>query len=253
MELGAEVILLHADPDGTNINRNCGSLHPEVISEAVAAHGANAGISLDGDADRVIMADEKGQIVDGDHIMGMCALDMRAGRRLRGDLVVATVMSNCGLERALERAGIKMLRTKVGDRYVLEEMLKRNASLGGEQSGHIIFRDFTTTGDGMITALQVLRLMRATGKKLSRLRGCVEKYPQVLVNVEVREKRDFKRMPRTARLIARAEEELGRDGRVLVRYSGTENIARVMIEGKDRRAIAAMARRIAAAIRREIG
>jgi phosphoglucosamine mutase len=253
MELGAEVILLNAEPDGTNINRNCGSLHPEVISESVAAHKADLGISLDGDADRVIMVDEKSQIVDGDHVMGMCALDMKAGGWLRGNLLVSTVMSNCGLERALEKAGVRMLRTKVGDRYVVEEMLKRDASLGGEQSGHVIFRDFSTTGDGMITSLQVLRIMRSTGKKLSQLRKYIEKYPQVLVNIAVREKRQLERMPKVTRLIEKAKDALGRDGRVLVRYSGTENIARVMIEGKDRKAIGAMARGIAAAIRREIG
>ncbi|MDD5556064.1 MAG: phosphoglucosamine mutase [bacterium] len=252
-ELGAEAIVLNADPDGTNINRNCGSLHPEVVSEAVRLHGADAGISLDGDADRVILSDEGGRVVDGDQIMGVCAADMKAAGALRGDVLVATVMSNCGLERAMGRAGITVVRTKVGDRYVSEEMIRRSASLGGEQSGHIIFSDFTTTGDGMITALQVLRIMRARRKRLSELAACVEKYPQVLLNVPVRAKRPLDGLPLVSRRIREAREALGGDGRILVRYSGTERIARVMIEGRNRKAIEAMARRVAEAIRREIG
>ncbi len=253
MELGAQVIVLNADPDGTNINRGCGSLHPEVIAEAVTAHRADAGISLDGDADRAIMADEKGQIVDGDQIMGMCALDMKANGNLKGNLLVATVMSNCGLEQAMRKAKIKMLRTRVGDRYVVEKMLENKAPLGGEQSGHIIFGDYTTTGDGMITALQVLRIMRSSKKKLSDLRKGIERYPQVLVNVKVRHKKQFDDIPAVAKKIEAACDALGDAGRVLVRYSGTERIARVMIEGKDRKKIEAMARGIADAIGKELG
>lgn len=252
-ELGAQVIVLNAEPDGTNINRACGSLHPGVIAGAVASHGADLGISLDGDADRVIMVDEKGQVVDGDHIMGIAALDLHARGELRGNLLVTTVMSNCGLEHAMRTAGIAMLRTKVGDRYVMEEMTKRNASLGGEQSGHVIFRDHTTTGDGMITTLQVLRIMRSNGATLSSLRKSIEKYPQLLLNVEVGQKKRFEEMPAVVKLIKDAEKKLGDEGRVVVRYSGTENIARVMIEGKDAAAIDAMARGIADAFRGAIG
>ena len=253
MELGAQVIVLNAEPDGTNINRGCGSLHPEVISEAVAAHRADLGISLDGDADRAIMVDEKSQTVDGDHVMGICALDMKASGALKGNLLIATVMSNCGLEHAMRAAGIKMLRTRVGDRYVVEKMLANKASLGGEQSGHIIFRDYTTTGDGMITALQVLRIMRSAKKKLSELRKRIEKYPQVLVNIKVRHKKRFDDLPGVARKIKKVQDALGDAGRVLVRYSGPERIARVMVEGKDKKAIEAMAREIADAIGKELG
>jgi len=253
MELGAQVIVLNAEPDGTNINRSCGSLHPEVISEAVAAHGADLGICLDGDADRAIMVDEKSQIVDGDHIMGICALDMKASGALKGNLLVATVMSNCGLEHAMRAAGIKMLRTSVGDRYVVEKMLAQDATLGGEQSGHLIFRDYTTTGDGMITALQVLRIMRSAKKKLSDLRKRIEKYPQVLVNIKVRHKKRFEELPRVAKKIKTVKDALGDQGRVLVRYSGTEHIVRVMVEGKDKKEIEAMAREIADAIGKELG
>jgi phosphoglucosamine mutase len=252
-ELGAQVTVLNAEPDGTNINRGCGSLHPEVVSETVVRRGADLGISLDGDADRVIMADEKGEIVDGDHIMGMCAIDLKGGGALSGNLLVSTVMSNCGLERALRDHGVTMLRTKVGDRYVMEEMRKHRATLGGEQSGHIIFGEHTTTGDGMITSLQVLRIMRAKGKKLSELRKGVKKYPQVLLNIDVRHKKKFEELPGVAKRIRAAEKALGGDGRVLVRYSGTENIARVMIEGEDGKEIEALARGIAEEIRREIG
>jgi phosphoglucosamine mutase len=253
MELGAQVIVLNAEPDGTNINRGCGSLHPEVIGKSMTAHRADLGICLDGDADRVIMVDEKGRIVDGDHIMGICAADMKENGMLNGNLLVATVMSNCGLERAMRAAGIKMLRTRVGDRYVMEKMLANKASLGGEQSGHIIFRDYTTTGDGMITALQVLRIMRSSRKKLSDLRKRIEKYPQVLVNVKVRRKKLFEDLPRVSKKIKAVRDSLGEEGRVLVRYSGTEHIARVMVEGKNRKAIESMAREIADEILRELG
>ncbi len=252
-ELGAQVIVLNAEPDGININRGCGSLHPEVISEAVAAHRADLGICLDGDADRAIMVDEKSQIMDGDTIMGICALDMKASGALKGNLLVATVMSNCGLEHAMKKAGIKMLRTRVGDRYVVEKMLGQNATLGGEQSGHIIFRDYTTTGDGMITALQVLRIMRSSKKKLSDLRKRIKKYPQVLVNIKVRHKKRFDDLPGVVKRIKKVQASLGDEGRVLVRYSGTERIARVMVEGENRKSIEAMAREIADVIGKELG
>jgi phosphoglucosamine mutase len=253
MELGAQVIVLNAEPDGTNINHGCGSLHPEVIAGAVTAHRADAGISLDGDADRAVMADEKGQLVDGDQIMGMCVLDMKENGNLDGNLLVTTVMSNYGLDQAMRKAKIEMLRTRVGDRYVVEKMLENKAPLGGEQSGHIIFGDYTTTGDGMITALQVLRIMRSSKKKLSSLRKRIERYPQVLVNVKVRHKKQFDEIPSVAKKIEEVRKDLGDEGRVLVRYSGTERIARVMIEGKDRKEIEAMAKGIASAIEKELG
>lgn len=253
MELGAQVIVLNAEPDGTNINRGCGSLHPEVIAGAVTEHRADVGISLDGDADRAIMADDKGQIADGDQIMGMCALDMKANGNLPGNVLVATVMSNYGLDQAMRKAKIKLLRTRVGDRYVVEKMLENKAPLGGEQSGHIIFGDYTTTGDGMITALQVLRIMRSSKKNLSDLRARIERYPQVLVNVKVRHKKQFEDIPQAAKKIKAVRDALGDEGRVLVRYSGTERIARVMVEGKDRKKIEAMARGIADAIEKELG
>ncbi len=253
MELGAEVIVFNDEPDGTNINKDCGSLYSEVISKAVVEHKADLGISLDGDGDRVIMIDGKGGIVDGDHIMGMCAVDMKATGNLKGNLLVATVMSNYGLEIAMKKAGVEMMRTRVGDRYVMEEMLKRDASVGGEQSGHIIFREYTTTGDGMITSLQVLRIMRSNGKKLSELKKCVEKYPQVLVNVDVRVKKPFEELPAVGKVIKDVEKRLADKGRLLVRYSGTENLARVMVEGKDQREIESMADEIASALKKELG
>lgn len=244
-ELGAEVSVLNAEPDGTNINRACGALHPEAIINRVRECVADAGICLDGDADRVIMIDEKGAVVDGDHIMAICAIDMKRRGVLTGNVLVTTVMSNYGLELCMARAGIELVRTRVGDRYVIEEMLKRDASLGGEQSGHLIFREHTTTGDGMISALQMLRIMRATGKPLSELRGTMETLPQVMVNVAVAEKKPFEEMPRVQESIEEAENKLGCTGRVVVRYSGTEHIARVMIEGRDQAAIEAMANEIA--------
>ncbi len=252
-ELGAVVTVLNAAPDGTNINRGCGSLHPEVVSEAVIRHGADLGISLDGDADRVIMADERGEIVDGDHIIGMCAIDMKESGALNGNLVVSTVMSNCGLDRALGEHGVAILRTKVGDRYVMEEMRRHKAAIGGEQSGHIIFGEHTTTGDGMITSLQVLRIMRAKGKRLSELRRSVKKFPQVLLNIDVLRRKRFEEIPAVIRKIRAAEKAIGPAGRVLVRYSGTENIARVMIEGENQKQIEALARDIADEIVRQIG
>jgi phosphoglucosamine mutase len=252
-ELGVEVVVIYNTPDGTNINLNCGSLHAGVVSEAVVREKADLGISLDGDGDRAILVDENGAVVDGDAVMGMCALDMQAGNLLRGNLLIATVMSNFGLEIAMRDAGIEMVRTRVGDRYVMEEMLKRDASLGGEQSGHIIFREFTTTGDGMITSLQVLRIMRSTGKSLSELAKCVERYPQILVNIDVKEKRPFDEFSSIRKAIEGARAKLAGSGRLLVRYSGTEYLARVMVEGRDRKEIEAMASGIADAIRKELG
>ena len=252
-ELGAELIVYNDQPDGTNINHNCGSLHCEVIRKGVIDHGADCGISLDGDGDRVIFANDKSITVDGDYIMAICALDLLEKGQLNDNLLVTTVMSNIGLEVALRKAGGRLARTIVGDRYVMEEMVKRNANLGGEQSGHIIFSDYTTTGDGLITALQVLRIIKETGKPLSELCKCMEKYPQVLLNVKVNEKPPLEGLEEVQEEIQSAEAELKDAGRVLVRYSGTEMISRVMVEGEDQDRVGEIAQRIAAVLERSIG
>lgn len=231
--LGAEVILLGAEPDGLNINAGCGSTHPEVLQQAVREHGAHCGIAHDGDADRCMAVDEKGELVDGDAIMAICALDLQARGQLRGSQVVATVMSNMGLEILLRNHGIRMHRARVGDRYVLEQMLAAGASLGGEQSGHIIFLEHSTTGDGILTAVQLLAAMVRSGRPLSELAGRIERLPQVLENVRVRSKEGWETNPRIAAAISRAEQALNGHGRVLVRASGTEPLIRVMLEGPD--------------------
>ncbi len=252
-ELGAEVIVLNNSPNGLNINEDCGSLHPEVIKKAVLENNADIGIALDGDADRVIMVDEKGNDVDGDHMIAMCALDMKRRGKLNNETVVVTVMANIGFEIAMKNAGINVVKTNVGDRYVVEEMRKNKFSLGGEQSGHIIFLNRSTTGDGTLAALQVLALMKTSKKKLSELAKCMTSYPQILKNIKVREKRPIDVMASVEKEISAAENKLGNEGRVLVRYSGTENKCRVMIEGKNQSEIEALADRIAAAIKKEIG
>ncbi|MFH1064454.1 MAG: phosphoglucosamine mutase [Candidatus Woesearchaeota archaeon] len=252
-ELGAEVIVLNNSPDGTNINEDCGSLYPDVIKAAVIGHRADIGIALDGDADRVIMVDEKGNDVDGDHMIAMCAIDMKERGKLKDNIVVTTVMANIGFDRAMKKAGIDVVRTKVGDRYVVDEMRKRDVMLGGEQSGHIIFFSRSTTGDGTLSALQVLALMKTSGKPLSELAKCMTSYPQVLKNLKVKEKRPLEGMPKVQAAIRSAESTLGSDGRVLVRYSGTENKCRVMIEGKDERQISILADNIVEMIDAEIG
>jgi phosphoglucosamine mutase len=252
-ELGAEVIVLNNQPDGLNINDGCGSLHPEVIKEAVRRSKADIGIALDGDADRVIMVDEHGNDVDGDHIIAMCALDMKRRGKLGKDAVVVTVMTNIGFDIAMRKAGISVVKTQVGDRYVVEEMRKNSYTLGGEQSGHIIFFSRSTTGDGTLSALQVLALMKYSGRPLSELAKCMASYPQVLKGIKVKEKRQLESMPSVMKSIADAEKRLGAEGRVLVRYSGTENKCRVMLEGKDQEGIDLMADSIVAAIRNEIG
>jgi len=234
-ELGAKVIKLGVSPNGININDGCGALYPGLVSEAVREHGADLGIALDGDGDRVIVVDEKGEIVDGDQIMAICAQEMKEAGTLRGNAVVATVMSNMGLEKALEKMGLRLIRTKVGDRFVVEEMRRGGYNLGGEQSGHIIFLDHATTGDGILAALQLLAVMKKRGKPLSELARLMEKFPQVLVNVKVREKKPPEEIPGLAELVARIEKELGNQGRVLIRPSGTEPKYRVMIEGTRKR------------------
>jgi phosphoglucosamine mutase len=252
-ELGATVYPLGVKPDGRNINLRTGALHPEHVCAAVKKHHADLGIALDGDADRVIVCDERGEVVDGDAIMAIVATRMLAEKTLRKRSVVATVMSNLGLERCLERHGGHLLRTAVGDRYVVEEMRHGGYNFGGEQSGHLIFLDHMTTGDGVVAALNLLAIMTAEGEKLSKLACIMDRYPQVLVNLKVREKRPIEDLPEVMRLVAKVERALGSDGRVLVRYSGTEAKARVMIEGPEAGQIKAFADDIAQAIGKACG
>jgi len=252
-ELGAEVVVLNNKPDGENINDECGAMHPEVIQAAVLGHKADIGIALDGDADRVIMVDEKGEEVDGDRIIGMCALDMKKMGVLNKNTLVATVMSNIGLESAMKKNGIKLVRTPVGDRYLIEEMRKHGYSLGGEQSGHIIFMNHLTSGDGTISALRVLKLMKDSGKKLSQLKSFMTVAPQILKNIKVKEKIPLEELPAVQKEIKAAENKLKDTGRVLVRYSGTENKCRVMVEGTDERLTKDLSEKIVATIKREIG
>ena len=252
-ELGAEVIVTADKPSGTNINLDCGSMHPENIARLVRETGAHVGISHDGDADRVILADENGEIVDGDEILAMAGLDALRRGCLAGGTLVATVMSNFGLDELLESHGGKVLRTKVGDRYVIEEMIARELNIGGEQSGHMIFRDFSTTGDGIVSALQILRILVESGEPLSRLRRCLKKYPQAQRNLRVSSKPPIAEIPSVAEAIAATEAELASAGRVLLRYSGTEPKIRLLIEGRDKALIETRADEIAALILRSIG
>jgi phosphoglucosamine mutase len=253
MELGADVISLYDQPNGMNINQGCGSLHPEVVSRAVVANRAGLGIAFDGDADRLILCDERGAVVDGDAIMAICALRMMQEGRLKQNTLVATVMSNLGLELAMQKAGGRLVRAAVGDRSVMEMMLSGGYNLGGEQSGHIIFLDHNTTGDAIISALQVLTIMKQTGKPLSGLAQCMKTYPQILVNVKVKERRDLADIPQVAKRIAELEKKLDGTGRLLVRYSGTEPKVRVMIEGEDHDEIKALAEDLAGIIREKLG
>jgi len=245
-ELGAKVIAIHTKPDGKNINANAGALHPETMCECVRLHDAHIGIAFDGDADRLIICDEHGKVVDGDAVMALCATRMIKEQRLVKDTLVATVMSNLGLERAVKGAGGKVVRTQVGDRYVVEEMRKHGYNLGGEQSGHLVFLDHATTGDGIVAALRVLAIMVKESRPLSELAQVMTRTPQVLVNVAVDKKVPLDQLPTVAKMIADVEKQLGDDGRVLVRYSGTESKVRVMIEGLDEIRIKAWADEIAA-------
>jgi phosphoglucosamine mutase len=253
LELGAEVISLHNQPDGVNINQGCGSLHPEVIARAVLESKAQIGIAYDGDADRVILCDEKGSVVDGDAIMAVCALRMIEQGRLRHNTLVATVMSNLGLELALKNAGGKLVRVSVGDRAVMEKMIEGGYNLGGEQSGHVIFLDHNTTGDGLVTALQVLSIMKQTGSPLSKLAACMKTYPQTLVNVKVKKRQDLAAVPEIAQRITEVERTLEGRGRVLVRYSGTEPKVRVMLEGENEAEIKQYAADLARLIEQKLG
>ncbi|MBA3295682.1 MAG: phosphoglucosamine mutase [Acidobacteria bacterium] len=252
-ELGYDLEVIGASPDGRNINLGCGSTHPELLSATVRARGCRMGVAFDGDGDRAIFVDADGRIVDGDAVLLMCARQMQAGGRLSGDAIVATVMSNIGLEIALRDSRIDMLRCSVGDKYVMEEMLKRGLSLGGEQSGHIIFSDHLFTGDGIATALNVLRVMAETGRELADLASQLVAYPQVLVNVRVRQRRDLSTVPAVADIMRRVEQQLVGDGRLLVRYSGTEPLLRIMLEGKHQAEIQAWAAEIAGVVERELG
>ncbi|HEV3196412.1 MAG TPA: phosphoglucosamine mutase [Bryobacteraceae bacterium] len=251
--LGAEVTTLSADPDGRNINLNCGALHLEQLREAVLAGHSEFGVAFDGDADRAIFVAKSGKIVDGDAVLLASARALKAAGRLAQDTVVSTVMANLGLEKAFDRDGIRMVRTPVGDKYVLEEMERRGATLGGEQSGHVIFREYATTGDGMLTALRLFEIARQAGVGLDELTADLEVYPQRLVNVRVRQKKGLLEIPAIAEEIRRVEAAFDGTGRVLVRFSGTEPLARVMVEGPDLERVESFSASIAEAIRREMG
>jgi len=252
-ELGAKVHLIGVEPNGENINRDCGSLHPEIAAQMVIKTGADLGLALDGDADRVIFIDHRGQIVDGDHIMAICAQDLASRDQLAQKTVVATVMSNMGLEVCLKNLGLDLLRTAVGDRYVVERMRQDGFNFGGEQSGHTIFLDYNTTGDGILTALQVLAIMRREGRPLADLAGIMEVFPQVLVNVRVSQRADLSAIPEVETQCCRVKDTLGEKGRLLVRFSGTEPVVRIMIEGEDKDLIATLAEETAACVGKALG
>ena len=252
-ELGADVIVAHNEPNGTNINAQCGSTFPQEIQRLVRETKASVGITHDGDADRVLLCDENGEIVDGDEILAIAAVDLLRAGQLRDKTLVATIMSNFGLDETLVAHGGKVIRTKVGDRYVIEEMMKQNLNLGGEQSGHMIFRDFTTTGDGIISALQILRIMHETGQPLSKLKTCLKKYPQAQRNLVVKTKPPIEELREVVKLRDEVERDLAGKGRVLLRYSGTEPKIRLLIEGRELDKIDKQANRIAEAIQNAIG
>ncbi|HKB77378.1 MAG TPA: phosphoglucosamine mutase [Myxococcales bacterium] len=252
-ELGAKVITIGAAPDGKNINKGFGALHPETMCKAVLKTGADLGIALDGDADRLIVADEKGRVVDGDAVMAVCGLDLLRRRALPKKTVVATVMSNLGLDQCIAKAGGRVVRTRVGDRYVVEEMRKNGFSFGGEQSGHLIFLEHATTGDGTVAALALLSVMVQSGKPISELAKAMDVYPQAQLNLAVREKPELGSLPGVMRAIRDVEKKLGKEGRVLVRYSGTEPKVRVLVEGPDKKLIESHASGIAAELKKAIG
>ncbi len=249
-ELGATVIAIHTKPDGKNINARAGALYPETMCEAVRLHDAHLGIALDGDADRLVLCDEHGEVVDGDAVMALCATRMLQENKLSKQTLVTTVMSNIGLERAIRTAGGRLVRTQVGDRYVVEEMRKHGYNLGGEQSGHLVFLDHATTGDGIVAALRVLAIMKREGVPLSELAKVMTRTPQVLVNTAVEKKVPLDQLPDVQKMIADIERQLGDDGRVLVRYSGTESKVRVMIEGMDESRLKGWANDLAGALQK---
>jgi phosphoglucosamine mutase len=252
-ELGADVIAIGVEPNGENINLNCGALHPQQVQRLVREHGAHFGVALDGDADRAILVDETGEIVDGDAIMAIAAQEMMHTGALRQQTVVGTVMSNLGLEVALKQLGARLVRTAVGDRYVVEEMLRGGYNLGGEQSGHLVFLDANTTGDGTVTFLSILSIMVQRQRPLSELKKIVLRYPQVLINVKVRERRDLTAVEPVAQTMSRVTEALGDRGRLLVRYSGTEPLVRVMVEGEDLSVVKGYGEEVAAAVQTHLG
>lgn len=252
-ELDANVHVYGVEPNGLNINRNCGALHPETVQKAVIEHHADVGIALDGDADRVIMVDENAQIVDGDTVLAICAADMKRRGQLRNNTVVATVMSNFGFMKSMENIGVDVVTSQVGDRYVIQDMIKHDANLGGEQSGHMIFLDHNTTGDGLVSALQVLRIMIETDSRLSDLAKIVQRYPQALLNVRVGSKPPIESINGLLDIVKSVERDLGDSGRVLMRYSGTENLMRVMVEGPKKKVVQEMASKIADKVKEEIG
>ena len=246
-ELGAEVMAIGVDPDGTNINENCGALHPEALSREVLEHRCDLGLALDGDGDRAILCDEHGNVVDGDMVLALCAERMQAEGTLKGRGVVGTIMSNLGLERALERLDLRLVRTDVGDRYVVEEMRRSGYNLGGEQSGHLLFLDSAPTGDGILSCLKVLEVMVKTGEPLSKLTSSFERFPQVQLSRKVREKPPIEALSNVMAAVRAAEARLGSRGRVNVRYSGTSPLVRVMVEGEDEGVIRSLAEDILAA------
>jgi len=253
-ELGAEVIVFGNQPDGKNINKECGSMHPALMCQKVWEHRADVGVAHDGDADRVMLCDEQGALIDGDDIMAIASLDLLEQGDLAEKTLVSTVMSNAGLETAVKNAGGRVLRTAVGDRNVIDEMLHGGFNFGGEQSGHIIFRDHSTTGDGLVAALQILRIMKAKQLPLSKLAQCWTRFPQILTNIIVREKRPFEELNHIPDLVAEAEAELkGQGGRVFLRYSGTEPKARLLLEGSNAAALEKWSHKIADAIKEQVG
>lgn len=251
-ELGARVTVLSNDPDGTNINRECGAVHPRLLQEAVKGEGSALGVAHDGDADRAVFVSEDGSIVDGDQILGALAVDLKDRDRLARKTMVTTTMSNMGLEQAMTRTGIKLVRTPVGDRYILERMLQEDYNFGGEQSGHIIFLDHNTTGDGLISALQLMGLMRRTGKPLSELAAHVRLFPQVLVNVRVRERKPLEDIGPFQKALRARQSALNGIGRILVRYSGTEPVVRIMVEGEARDQVEGIAHELADVLKKAI-
>ena len=251
-ELGAEVFALGVEPDGHNINLDCGALHPEKLAARVRELRADVGLAVDGDADRVMMVSETGEVIDGDALLAVCAGDMADRGCLRGGAVVATVMSNLGLEKCLEERGVELVRTQVGDRYVVEAMRQGGYCLGGEQSGHVVFLDHNTTGDGLLTGLQTLAIMKRKGRALSELAACMEHFPQVLVNVKVQAKPPIESLQELQRAISQVELEMAGNGRVLVRYSGTEPKARVMVEGENEARVREIAEDLALLLRRGV-
>jgi phosphoglucosamine mutase len=251
--LGADVYPIFAEPDGTNINVGCGALHPEIVAGAVLAAGADVGVAYDGDADRALFADAEGRVIDGDQVLAACAIAMKEEGRLPGDLVVSTVMANLGLRLALEEAGIAMIQAPVGDRYVLEQMQEHGAMLGGEQSGHVIFRDHATTGDGLVTAARFLSIARRRGLSIGELAGAMRRFPQVLLNVEVARRDGLDDAEELWRAVRASEAELGSTGRVLVRASGTEPLVRVMVEAETEETARRHAEALADRVRADLG